>query len=75
MTGEMPRDAATAVAALSCRIQEIEAQRVLKNRADRSQLATESATIQESVDAVLFGCFGVSTAEGRYITERLKEML
>lgn len=73
--GEMPRETAAAVAELSRRIQEIEASRVLKNRAERSQLAAESAPLQETIDAVLFRCFGLSAAEGRYVLNRLQEML
>lgn len=73
--GEMLRDVAGAVVALSKRIQKIEDRRVLASRADRSQLAPESAPIQGVIDSVLFRCFGISAEEGRYILQRLKEML
>lgn len=71
----MPKEVAAAVAAMSQRIQEIEAQRVLKNRAERSHLASDSQPIQDAVDAVLFRCYGLSDDDARYIERRLKEML
>lgn len=73
--GEMPRDVVTAVSTLSQRIQQIEAERVLKSRSDRSVLADESAPIQVAIDSVLCRCFGLSVDEERYITTRLAEML
>ncbi len=75
VTGEMPRDVATAISAMSRRVQKIESQRVLKNRSERSALAFESAPIQATIDALLFRCFGLSTEEGAYIGVRLTEML
>ena len=73
--GEMPRDVMAAVSALSQRIQQIEAERVLKRRSDRSVLADESVPIQEVIDGVLYRCFGLSDEEGRYVALRLREML
>ncbi|MBA2450499.1 MAG: hypothetical protein H0V51_20990, partial [Chloroflexi bacterium] len=73
--GVMPKSVADAVAEMSRRIQEIEARRVLKNRSERSRLASESRPIQDAIDAVLFRCFGLSDDEARYVTQRLSEML
>ena len=73
--GSMPKPVAEALAAMSRRIQEIEAKRVLKNRSDRSRLAPESQPIQDAIDAVLFRCYGLSAEEGRYIEQRLEEVL
>jgi hypothetical protein len=73
--GEMPSETAAAITALSRRIQEIEARRVLKHRADRSRLAEESQPLQDVIDSILFRCYGLSDEEGRYVTLRLREML
>jgi len=73
--GVMPRQVADALAAMSRRIQEIEAKRVLKSRSQRSRLAPESQPIQDAIDAVLFRCYGLSDDDARYIEQRLKEML
>jgi hypothetical protein len=75
VVGEMPRVALASISTLSRRIQEIETRRVLASRADRSSLAPESALIQETIDAVLFRCFGLSNEEGEYVNHRLLEML
>jgi hypothetical protein len=64
-----------AIGALSKRIQEIEASRVLESRSERSRLSPESEPIQEAIDRVLFCTFGLSEAEGQYISKRLTEML
>ena len=74
-SGVMPADVAGAAAAMSRRIQEIEAERVLASRSDRSHLAAEAQPIQDTIDAVLFRCYGLSDDEGDYIKRRLKEML
>jgi hypothetical protein len=71
----MPRTVAEALAEMSRKIQEIEARRILKNRSERSRLAPESQPIQDSIDAVLFRCYGLTEDEGRYITRRPAEML
>lgn len=73
--GAMPKPVADALHAMSRRIQEIEAKRVLKSRSERSRLAPESQPIQDAIDAVLFRCYGLSDEEGRYIEKRLGEML
>lgn len=73
--GVMPKPVAEGLAAMSHRIQEIEVQRPLKNRSERSNLAPESQPIQNAIDAVLFRCYGLSEDEAAYITQRLKEML
>jgi hypothetical protein len=73
--GVMTREVAEAVVAMSKRIQDIEAKRVLKSRAERSHLAPESQPIQNAIDAVLFRCYGLSEDDARYVERRLKEML
>lgn len=73
--GLLPSSAADALVRMSQRIQFVEAKRVLKNRSERSHLAFESQRIQDSIDAVLFRCYGVSDDDARYIGTRLKEML
>jgi hypothetical protein len=75
VTGEMPRAVASAIVALSRRIQKIEGARVLTNRGDRSHLDSESTPIQEAIDAVLFRCFGLSEEESHYVSGRVDEML
>ena len=71
----MPKPVAVAPADLSRRIQRIEAMRVVNNRAERSRLAPESQPIQDTIDAVLFRCYGLSEDEARYIEKHLEEML
>lgn len=73
--GQMPADVAEAMAAMSRRIQDLEAERTLDSRSDRSHLTPEAQPIQEAIDAVLFGCFGLTPSEGDFIKGRLKEML
>ena len=73
--GVMPPPVAEALAAMSRRIQEIEAKRVLKTRAERSRLAPESQPIQDAIDRVLFRCYGLSEDEAQYVEKRLEEML
>jgi hypothetical protein len=57
--GVLPSAVAGAVIEMSRWIQEIEAQRVLKNRSERSSLSPESQPIQDAIDAVLFKCYGI----------------
>lgn len=66
---------AEALAEMSRCIQKIESKRILKNRSERSRLAPESQPIQDAIDAILFRCYGLTEDEGRYIEQRLKEML
>ena len=73
--GVMTKDIADSLVELSREIQKIEAQRVLKNRQERSALAPESQPIQDVIDNVLFRCYGLSDEEGEYINKRLGEML
>ena len=73
--GTMPTVVADALAEMSRRIQKIETKRVLKNRSERSRLASESQPIQDAIDAVLFRCYGLSDDDARYVETRLKEML
>jgi hypothetical protein len=53
----------------------LEMARVLASRSERSGLAPESQVIQNEIDAILFRCYGLSDAEGQYISNRVKEML
>lgn len=73
--GVMPKDVAEAIIAMSQRIQETEAKRMLKNRAERAHLAPESQPIQEAIDASLFRCYGLSQDDAQYVEQRLTEML
>jgi hypothetical protein len=71
----MPKPVAEALSEMSRRIQEIEAQRVLKSRSERSHLGPESQPIQDTIDTILFRCYGLSEDEARYVAKRLEEML
>ena len=73
--GIMPKDMAEAISVLCRRIQEIEADRELSNRSERSRLAAESQRLQDIIDAVLFRCYGVSDEDAEHIKNRLGEML
>lgn len=73
--GEMPDDVATAISALSQRIQKIESKRRLSGRNERSRLADDSIPIQQVIDSLLFKCFGLSGNEANHIKGRLEEML
>ena len=73
--GVMTRDVAQAVAAMSRRIQGIEANRILKSRSERSRLDSESQPIQDVIDKVLFRCYGLSEEDAQYVGKRLEEML
>ena len=73
--GVMPKDVGEAIAEMCRRIQEIESRRVLRTRFERSCLAPDSQPIQDTIDKVLFRCYGLSDEEARYIEKRLKEML
>jgi hypothetical protein len=74
-SGIMPNVVAEALAEMSRRIQQIEAERVLQSRSERSHLASESQPIQDVIDGVLFHCYGLSDDDANYISNRLKEML
>jgi hypothetical protein len=74
-SGQMPTPVAEALAEMSRRIQEIEAKRALKNRSERARLAPESQPIQDTIDAVLFRCYGLSEDDAKYVDKRLEEML
>jgi hypothetical protein len=73
--GVMPEPVAQALTEMSHRVQQIEANRVLKNRSERSHLAPESQPIQDAIDTVLFRCYGLSDEDAQYIEKRLEEML
>lgn len=73
--GFMPDYAALAIEQMCRRICEIEAQRQLSNRSDRSHLAEESQPIQDTIDHIMFACIGLSQEEGRFVDARLREML
>ena len=74
-SGGIPRGVAEALAEMSRRIQEIEANRVVKARSERSHLAPESQPIQDAIDTVLFHCYGLNEDDARYVDMRLKQML
>ena len=69
------RSAAECLEAMSVRIQDLEARRIVLNRSDRSKLAPESQPIQDAIDAVLFKCYGLSDEDAEYVKKRLTEML
>ena len=73
--GYMPESVTDAIAKMSQRIQEIESNRILKSRSERSRLAQESQPIQDAIDRVLFRCYGLSEDDAQYIEKRLTEML
>ena len=73
--GLVPSSVVEAIEAMSRRIQEIEGRRTLATRAERSTLLPVSAAIQDSIDKVLFHCYGLSEDDARYIEMRLTEML
>ena len=56
----MPHAVAEILEAISSLIQEIEARRVLKNRAEPSRRAPDSQPTQDAIDAVLFRCYGLA---------------
>lgn len=66
---------AGAVIKMTRKIQDIEAERVLRNRLERSNLSPESRPIQDAIDSVLFRCYGLSDDDAEYVRRRLKEML
>lgn len=73
--GVMPKPVGDALISMSSRIQDIEANRMLKSRSERSRLALEGQPIQDTIDAILFRCYGLSEDDADYITRRLEEML
>lgn len=73
--GVMAKEVGAAIAAMSQRIQDHEAKRDLRTRAERSQLAPKSQPIQDAIDIVLFRCYGLSDDDARYVERRLQEML
>jgi hypothetical protein len=73
--GEISQSVTEALSEMSLSIQSLEGNRMLKNRSERSHLATESQFIQDSLDTVLFRCYGLSDDDAKYIEQRLKEML
>ncbi|OIP64365.1 MAG: hypothetical protein AUK29_04760 [Nitrospirae bacterium CG2_30_53_67] len=73
--GVMHKPVQDALTEMSRQIQKIEAARVLKNRSERSRLAPESQPIQNTIDRILFRCYGLSDEEAEYISKRLQEML
>ena len=73
--GILPASVAESLTMMCRQIQKIEAGRTLEGRSERSHLAPESQPIQDAIDKVLFHCYGLSEDDGRYIAERLEEML
>jgi hypothetical protein len=75
VAGQMPRTVTDALITLCHYIQQIEAERILSNRFERSQLAPESQAAQEVIDATFYRCYGFSIEESAYINGRLENML
>ena len=73
--GELPEEVALAIEQMSSRVRSIESSRTLRSRAERSHLAPESQPIQDTIDRVLFRCYGLSDDDAQYIGKRLTEML
>lgn len=71
----MPAWVADLVSWLVGRIVEIEERRKLSSRSDRARLDPESEPLQHLIDHTLYSCFGLAEEEGRYIEQRLKEMM
>ena len=73
--GIISESVAKSLTKMSVEIQKIEAERTLKRRSERSRLAPESQPIQDTIDRVLFHCYGLSDDDAQYIEKRLTEML
>jgi len=73
--GILPEKVRSLLEKMSGLIQNIESARKLNKRAERSHLDPKSQPIQDVIDSVLYKCYGLTEDEGRYIDERLKEML
>ena len=73
--GELPREVALVVEHMSLHLRNIESNRILSGRTERSRLASESQPIQDAIDRVLFHCYGISEDDAQYIEQRLAEML
>ena len=73
--GLLPGSVATVLTRMCRRIQQIEARRTLRSRAERSHLAPDSQPIQDVIDKVLFRYYGLSDDDAEYIEKRLTEML
>lgn len=72
---EMRTDVADGMVQMCQEIQRLEAARALQARTERSHLGHESQPIQEALDRLLNQCFGLTEEDGRYIAQRLEEML
>ena len=73
--GVLSKNVSEALSAMCKRIQEIESERILRSRSDRSKLDPRSQPIQDAIDKILFHCYGLTEEEGNYIEKRLGEML
>ena len=73
--GTLSVSVAEALIMMCRRIHTIETNRTLQHRSERSSLAPESQPIQDTIDRVLFRCYGLSDEEARYVEQRLEEML
>ena len=73
--GFLPGSVATVLIEMCRRIQQIEANRTLRSRSERSHLAQDSQPIQDVIDKVLFRYYGLSDDDAEYIERRLAEML
>ena len=71
----IPQDKVEALSEMSRRIQGIETHRILQSQCGRSRLTPESQPIQNTIDKVLFCCYGLSEDDAQYIEQRLTEML
>ncbi|MCC6575006.1 MAG: Eco57I restriction-modification methylase domain-containing protein [Planctomycetes bacterium] len=74
-SGMLDEIAVSALMGLSKELQDIESARTLSARSDRSALSTESQRLQKAVDRIVEASLGLTVEDGRYIEERLREML
>ena len=72
--GYMPASVSEAIAQMSLRIQQIESERTISSRGERSHLSAESQVIQDAIDGVLFQCYGLADGDAQYIGYRLEQM-
>ena len=73
--GILPGHVAAVLTRMCRQIQQIEANRTLKRRSERSHLALERQPIQDVIDRVLFRCYGLSDDDAQYVEKRIGEML
>ena len=73
--GIMPAHVAETIGKMTRHIHDIESQRQIATRTERSSLSPESQPIQDVIDKVLFRCYGLSHDDAQYIEMRLPRML